>query len=114
MGWVEELTPDDDVTVEIRFPKEYVDFNIEGMKKYSAGISHLCKGAAILGEDDTEFLVYDMTIMQVLSIEEVMRQFGIEMTHEHGKLPDGTRWTYFYADLRGLLEKLKEGELPNV
>ena len=32
------------------------------------------------------------------------------MEHEHGKLPDGSRWTYFYADVRGLKEKLKEGD----
>lgn len=33
------------------------------------------------------------------------------MEHEHGTLPDGTRWTYFYADLRGLKERMdKDGE----
>jgi hypothetical protein len=40
-----------------------------------------------------------------------MRHFGIEMTHESGKLPDGTRYTYFYADLTGLKEILENGEL---
>ena len=112
MSWVEDLTEDDEFTVEIRLPKEYVDYNIQGMKKYAAGISHLCKGAAILGDDETEFLVYDMTMMQVVSIEETMKLFGIEMTHECGKLPNGTRWVYFYADLRGLKEKMESGEIP--
>ena len=111
MSWVEELKPEDEVTVEIIYPPAYVEYSMSTIRKYSAGISHLCKGAALLGEDDTEFLVFDMTILQVITIEEVMRHFGIEMTHESGKLSDGRRWTYFYADLTGLKEKMENGEL---
>ena len=114
MGWVEQLKPDDDVKVEIIYPPEYVDYCMETIRQYSSGISHLCKGAAILGEDDTEFLVYDMTVLQVLSIEEIMRHFGIEMEHEMGRLSDGTRWTYFYCDLRGLREMMKNGEVDGL
>ena len=112
MGWVEELKPDDEVEVEIIYPPAYVEYSLKTMRQYASGISHLCKGAAILGDDDTEFLVYDMTMMQVVSIEETMKLFGIEMTHECGKLPNGTRWVYFYADLRGLKEKMESGEIP--
>ena len=101
---------DDELSVEIRFPKAYVDHNISTMKRFSSGISHLCKGAALLGEDETEFLVFGMTIMQVVTIEEAMKNFGIEMTHDSGKLEDGKRWTYFYADLKGLKEILENGE----
>lgn len=111
MGWVEELKPDEEVEVEIIYPQAYVDHNMATMKKYAAGISSICKGYAILGEDETEILVFGMTVVQVISIEEVMKQFGIEMTHELGKLPNGDRWTYFYADLRGLKEKMESGEL---
>ena len=101
---------DDELSVEIRFPKEYVDYNIASMPKFSAGISHLCKGAVLLGEDETEFLVFGMTVMQVITIEEAMKRFGIEMTHDMGKFSDGTRWTYFYADLKGLKKKMEGGE----
>ena len=111
MGWVEELKPDDEVEVEIIYPQAYVDHNMSTIKKYSAGISYLCRGAAVLGEENTEFLVYGMTVVQVITIEEAMKKFGIEMEHEMGRLPDGTRWTYFFVDLRGLLEKIENGEL---
>ena len=101
---------DDELSVEIRFPKPYVDYNMASMRRFSAGISHLCKGAALLGEDETEFLVFGMTIMQVVTIEEAMKNFGIEMAHDSGKLENGQRWAYFYADLRGLKEKMESGE----
>ena len=108
MIWVEGLKPDDDVTVEIIYPREYVEQCMSTIRKYSRGISYLCKGAAVLGDDDTEFLVYGITVLQTVIIEEVFRKFGVEMTHEHGKLSDGTRWTYFYADLRGLRKRMNE------
>ena len=114
MSWVEELKPEDDVTVEIIYPPAYVEACMNTIGKYSRGIASLCKGAAILGEDETEFLVFDMLTVQVIVVEEAMRHFGIEMTHESGRLPDGRRWTYFYADLKGLKEKMENGELDSV
>ena len=111
MGWVEELKPDDEVEVEIIYPKFYVDHSVSTMRRYAAGISNICKGYALLGEDETEFLVFGMTTVQVISIEEILKGFGIEMMHEHGRLPNGERWTYFYADLKGLKERLENGEL---
>ena len=51
-----------------------------------------------------------MTVVQVVSIEEVMKQFGILLEHENGRLPDGTRWTYFYADLTGLKDIMEDKE----
>ena len=111
MGWVEELKPDDEVEVEIIYPLSYVEYSLKTIRQYASGISHLCKGAAILGDDDTEFLVYNMTVLQVITIEEIMRHFGIEMEHDMGKLSDGTRWSYFYVDLKGLREKMENGEL---
>ena len=114
MSWVEELKPDDEVEVEIIYPKAYVDHNVSTMRRYAAGISSICKGYALLGEDETEFLVFGMTIVQVVSIEEIFKGFGIEMAHEHGHLPNGERWTYFYCDLRGLKEKMEEGEIDGL
>ena len=110
MSWVEELTEDDDVEVEIIYPQSYVDYNMATMRRYAAGISSICKGYAILGETEAEFMVFGMTIVQVVSLEEILKQFGIELAHDHGHLPDGKRWTYFYADLRGLIEKMESGE----
>lgn len=111
MSWIEELTPDDNVIVEFIYPPKYVEYCMKTIHKYSRGMAHLCKGAAILGDDDTEFLVYGITVLQASVLEKVFRKFGVEMEHEHGTLPDGTRWTYFYADLHGLKERMdKEGE----
>lgn len=108
MSWVEDLKPDDDVIVEIIYPPEYVKYCMSTMRKFTQGIATLCKGAAILGEDETEFLVWDMTVLQVGAVEEAMKHFGIEMTHDHGRTIDGRSWTYFYADVRGLKEFLEE------
>ena len=110
MGWVEELKPEDEVKVEIIYPPAYAEAYISTIRKYARGIACLCKGAATLGQYETEFLVWDMLIVQVITIEETMRQFGIEMTHECGKLSDGRRWTYFYADLTELKERMENGE----
>ena len=114
MGWVEDLKPDDEVEIEIIYPQFYVDHNISTMRRYAAGISNICKGYALLGETETEFLVFGMTVVQVITIEETMRQFGIELAHENGKLPDGTRYTYFYADLHRLIKKMEEEENENI
>lgn len=108
MSWVEELKPEDDVTVEIIYPREYVEYSTSTIRKYSRGISYLCKGAAVLGEDDTEFLIFGITVLQTFILEEVFRKFGVELTHEHGILPTGARWTYFYADLRRLRKRMDE------
>lgn len=111
MGWVEELGPDDDVDVKIIFPSAYVERNLSTIKRYTSGVAHTCKGAVLLGEDETEFLVFGMSVLQVYSVEDAMRVFGIEMTHEIGRLPNGEQWVYFYADLKGLKEKMENGEL---
>lgn len=111
MGWVEELKPEDDVKVEIIYPRRYVEHNLSTIKRYSSGVAHTCKGAVLLGEDETEFLVFGMSVLQVYTVEEAMKHFGIEMTHEIGRLPNGEQWVYFYADLKGLKEKMENGEL---
>ena len=113
-SWVENIGPDDEVDVEIIYPKAYVDHSMSTIKKYASGISHLCKGAAVLGEDETEFLVWDITVLQTVILEEALRQFGIELEHKHGKLANGYRWTYFHADVRRLKEMLENGELESM
>lgn len=112
MSWVEELKPDDDVEVEIIYPKEYVDYCTNTMRRYAAGISNICKGYALLGEENCEILVWGMATVQVITLETMLKEFGIEMEHEFGKVGKD-RWVYLYCDLCGLIEKMKEGELPN-
>jgi hypothetical protein len=111
MSWVEELKPEDDVTVEIVYPAEYVEYCASTIRRFAKGIACLCKGAVLLGDDETEFLVFDMMVVQVVTVEEAMKQFGIELTHEMGVTDSGKRWTYFYADLKGLREKMESGEI---
>lgn len=112
MSWVEDLKPDEEVQVEIIYPVPYLEYNLSTMKKYSAAAAFYCRAAATLGEDDIEFLMFDMTIMQVYTLESAMKEFGVEMTHDHEYSKDGKSWTYFYADVRGLKKILEEkGEL---
>jgi hypothetical protein len=108
MSWVEDLKPEDDVKVEIIYPRRYVEQSMATIRKYSRGIACLCKGAAVLEEDDTEFLVFGINVLQTSIIEETFKRFGVEMEHEHGRLSDGTRWTYFYADVRELRKRMDE------
>lgn len=110
MSWVDELKPDDDVTVEIIYPFAYIERCRATMKKYTRGIASLLKGAALLGEDETEFMVWDMTLLQVIALEDAMRKFGVEMTHDFGltEKGDGYSWTYFYADISGLRKILED------
>ena len=109
MNWVENLKPDEEVEVEIIYPDFYIDHNLSTMRRYAAGISNICKGYALLGEENCEILVWGMATVQVITLETMLKDFGIEMEHDMGKLQDGTSWTYFYCDLRGLKE-MYEGE----
>lgn len=107
------MCSNDDFNVEIVYPKVYVERCCATMKKYTRGIALLLKGKATLGEDEAEFLVWDMTLLQVQALEDAMRMFGVEMTHDFGLCEegDGYSWTYFYADisrLRRILEELDD------
>ena len=94
----------EDVKIEIVFPEKYVAYNLKTMSKFAAAITHLCKAEAILGEDEFDFEIKGMTVMQVYTIEEAMEKFGIALTHSH-KLGN----TVFYADVTEL-RKILEGK----
>lgn len=105
------MCSNDDFNVEIIYPESYIERCCATMRKYTRGIALLLKGKATLGEDNAEFIVWDMTLLQVQALEDAMRMFGIEMTHDFGLCEDGHSWTYFYADislLRQVLEELDE------
>lgn len=105
------MCSNDDFNVEIIYPESYIERCCATMRKYTRGVALLLKGKATLGEDNAEFIVWDMTLLQVQALEEAMRMFGIEMTHDFGLCEDGHSWTYFYADislLRQVLEELDE------
>lgn len=106
MGWVEELKPEDEVTVEIIYPDKYVQYNCATMREYIAIICSKCQDAALLGEDEVEFFVLDMTIVQVYVAKEKLLDYGIKLQFENGMLKNGRRWTYFHADVRGMWEKI--------
>ena len=99
---------EDDIQVDIIFPEIYVAYNTTTMSTYASAISHLCKAAALLRQNETEFTIPGMTILQVISIENVMSKFGVQMAHEHFVEPDGTRYTKFLADVRGLQQIIEE------
>lgn len=99
-----QITPEDDIEVAIILPDFYVDYNIKTTATFTNAISYLCKAAAILGKKEIEFEIEGMMVMQVYAVEDVMRKFGIEMTHDHQ-----IGHTTFYADVTGL-QKLLRGE----
>ena len=104
------MCSNDDFNVEIIYPEAYVERCSATMKRYTRGIALLLKGKATLGEDETEFLVWDMTLLQVQALEDAMRMFGVEMTHDFGLCENGHSWTYFYADIKKLRKILEESD----
>ena len=106
MSLAEELGSDDELLVEIVFPQFYIDYNMATTRKFSAAIAHYCKAAAVLGQDYTEFGVEGMTVLQVQTIKEAMKRFGIEMEHEI----DGLGQVWFCADVSKLRRLLEEEE----
>ena len=46
-------------------------------------------------------MLVDISVLQVYSLEEAMKTFGIEMTHQIYRI-EGKTCAYFYADVREL------------
>jgi hypothetical protein len=109
-NWVEELKPEDDVHVEIIYPPEYVQKNLDTIGKYTSSITLMCRAAAVLEEAETSFLIKGMTVVQVYAVEKALRKFGIKLTHDIIR-KRGLNYVHFHADIRELLEKMKHGEI---
>jgi len=102
------IEPFDDVKVEIIFPEKYLEDNVKTMKKFAAAAAHYCKAAALLGENMAIFTLSGISVLQTYSLEEALKVYGVEMTHELYRA-DGKTHACFYADVRGLKEKLEGG-----
>lgn len=98
-----QIAPEEDIEVAIILPDFYVDYNIKTIASFTKGIAHICKAAVILGKKEIEFEIEGMTVMQVYAVEDVMKKFGIEMTHDHR-----IGHTTFYADVTGLRKLMEE------
>lgn len=98
----------EDIQVEIIYPEKYVQRNLETIKQFAGAAAHYCKAAAILGQDDTSFMLVDISVLQVYSLEKAMKTYGIEMMHQIYCI-DGKTCAYFYADVRGLKRLLEGG-----
>ena len=98
----------EDIQVEIIFPEKYVQRNLETMKQFAGAAAHYCKAAVILGQDDTFFTLVDISVLQVYSLEEAMKTYGIQMIHQIYCV-EGKTCARFYADVREL-KKLLESE----
>lgn len=103
------IEPSDDIKVEIIFPEKYVENNVKTMKKFSAAAAHYCKAAALLGENMTIFTLSGISVLQTYSLEEALKVYGVEMIHELYRM-DGKTCACFFADVRGLKEKLEGGD----
>jgi hypothetical protein len=102
------IEPSDDIKVEIIFPEKYLADNVKTMKKFAAAAAHYCKAAALLGENMTIFTLSGISVLQTYSLEEALKVYGVEMTHDLYRADDKT-CACFYADVRGLKEKLEGG-----
>lgn len=102
------IEPSDDVKVEIIFPEKYQEDNVKTMRKFAAAAAHHCKAAALLGENMAIFTLSGISVLQTYSLEEALKVYGVEMIHELYRA-DGKTYACFYADVRGLKEKLEGG-----
>lgn len=103
------IEPSDDIKVEIIFPEKYLEDNVKTMKKFAAAAAHHCKAAALLGENTTIFTLSGISVLQTYSLEEALKVYEVEMTHDLYRA-DGKTCACFYADVRGLKEKLGGGD----
>lgn len=103
------IEPSNDIKVEIIFPEKYLEDNVKTMKKFAAAAAHHCKAAALLGENMTIFTLSGISVLQTYSLEEALKVYGVEMTHDLYRA-DGKTCACFYADVRGLKEKLEGGD----
>lgn len=103
------IDPSDDIKVEIIYPEKYLEDNVKTMKKFSAAAAHYCKAAALLGENMTIFTLSGISVLQTYSLEEALKVYGVEMIHELYRM-DGKTCACFFADVRGLKEKLEGGD----
>ena len=94
-----------EVTVEIIYPAQYVENNIKTMGRYASAVSLICKAAATLGKDETEFDVSDISVVQVYTLESTLESFGIKLVHDMKRV-NGVNHVHFYADVRELREKM--------
>ena len=99
----------EDIEVEILFPEELVAHCMATTKRFSSAIAYYCKAAAALGQDETEFGVSGMSVLQVGPIEDAMQLFGVKMEHEIERV-DGENLVWFYADISELRKRLEEVE----
>lgn len=103
------IEPSDDIKVEIIFPEKYLEDNVKTMKKFAAAAAHYCKAAALLGENMAIFTLSGISVLQTYSLEEALKVYGVEMIHELYRMDDKT-CACFFADVRGLKEKLEGGD----
>lgn len=103
------MADSEDTKVEIIWPQFYAEASMNTMNKFSRAIAHICKSAAILGDDEVEFAVDGINVLQTSIVEEIFQDFGVELAHEHHKDEDGKRWTRFCADVTGLKKLLEDG-----
>lgn len=107
VSWVEELKPEDEVKVEIIYPENYVQYNISTMQKFAQAAMCRCKAAALLEKDEEEFMLHGITVLQMYSLESILKKYGIILTHEWIEI-NGESQPYFYADVTRLRERLEE------
>jgi hypothetical protein len=110
MSWVEELKPDDEVEVEIIYPSFYVNYAVETMSRFSEAASLHCKAAALLGKDSVKFTIPGITIIQCVSLKEVLAQFGVKMKYKRVGEKDGVKLTRFECDISELRRKMEESK----
>lgn len=108
MSWIEQIEPDDDIKVEIIYPQEYIDYNCSTMTKYSSAASMICKAAAILEMDRTDFFMEGITVLQSYALQKVFQKYGVKLEFELFRYEDMTSGE-FYADV-SKLRKAMENE----
>ena len=98
---------DENIEVEFIYPQFYADACINTMSKFAGAIASYCRAAALTEQEYVEFSVPGMLVPQVLMIEEIFdKEYGVKMTHDIFRVPDGRWATYFYADVSGLIQKM--------
>ena len=98
---------EDEIRVEMIYPRSYVEYNIATMQAFTKAAALHCQAAATIGQEIVEFELPGITVAQIGPLEKAMKIFRVEMVHDY---VGPRRIPHFVCDVRGLMELQREME----
>lgn len=101
MGQLEQSNPEEEIKVEILYPKEYTSQSLLTMKQWSAMVMHICQYAKLRNQDQINFVLVGLTVLQVYALKQSMLYYGISLIHQIKRV-NNLNFVWFNANLTNL------------